>query len=137
MNRSDFLKLVRLRLADARILLKNSKHEGAYYLCGYAVECALKACIAKQTKRYQFPDKETVNKSYTHNPTKLVQIAGLKPALDAEIKRDRDFEANWSVVRDWSEESRYEWHSAKEARDLYSAITGRKHGIMQWLRKHW
>jgi len=34
--------------------------DGAYYLAGYAVECAIKACIAKGTRRYEFPDKRKV-----------------------------------------------------------------------------
>ncbi len=50
MNRSDFQRLTRLRLDEAKVLLANERYQGAYYLIGYAVECALKACIAKQTK---------------------------------------------------------------------------------------
>lgn len=33
-------------------------YDGAYYLSGYAVEWALKACIAKNVKRYDFPDRK-------------------------------------------------------------------------------
>jgi hypothetical protein len=42
MTRKDFQRLTRLRLNDARTLLKNGNNEGAYYLTGLAVECALK-----------------------------------------------------------------------------------------------
>jgi len=38
-------------------LLRLGLFDGAYYLAGYAVECALKACIAKGTQRFEFPDK--------------------------------------------------------------------------------
>ena len=55
MNRNDFQKISRLRVKEAKALLDNGYPAGAYYLMGYAVECALKACIAKQTKRYDFP----------------------------------------------------------------------------------
>jgi len=44
-----------MRLKDAEVLLQKGRNEAAYYLAGYAVECALKACIAKQTKRHEFP----------------------------------------------------------------------------------
>jgi HEPN domain-containing protein len=33
------------------VLLEAGLYAGAYYLAGYAVECALKACIAKKTAR--------------------------------------------------------------------------------------
>ncbi|HYP39716.1 MAG TPA: HEPN domain-containing protein [Chloroflexia bacterium] len=58
MNRDDFRKLAGLRITEAKVLLDNACYEAAYYLSGYAVECALKACIAKKTRRFDFPDKE-------------------------------------------------------------------------------
>ena len=111
MNRNDLRELALIRLREARVLLENGNYDGAYYLCGYVVECGLKACIAKQTRRYDFPDRGTVNASYTHNLAKLVKIAGLEPTFDRETRADRRFEVNWSTVKDWLEESRYEKHS--------------------------
>ncbi|MBA7490511.1 hypothetical protein ES702_01049 [subsurface metagenome] len=119
------------------MLLKNANHEGAYYLCGYVVECGLKACIAKRTRRYDFPDKNTVRESYTHNLTQLIKIAGLGLALDNEMRRDPDFEVNWSTVKDWLEASRYEKHSKKEAQNLYFAVANRKHGVLRWIKQYW
>ena len=66
MKRSDFQKLAEIRIAEAEILLKAKKYDGAYYLAGYAVECALKACVAKRTARYDYPDKDLANQCYTH-----------------------------------------------------------------------
>ena len=51
MNRYDLRKLAKIRLKEAQILLKNGNYDGAYYLSGYVVECGLKACIAKGTKK--------------------------------------------------------------------------------------
>src|SRR5712692_7302814 len=65
MNRNDLRRLARIRLKEARVLLKAACYDGAYYLCGYAVECGLKACIAKATRRSEFPDLEKVKASYT------------------------------------------------------------------------
>ena len=81
MNRKDFQNLALIRLKEAKVLLKNGRYEGAYYLCGYAVECGLKACIARKTKRHEFPDKNTVNASYTHILSDLVKIAQLSKSL--------------------------------------------------------
>lgn len=66
-NRKDLQSLARTRLAEAKILLDAGRSDGAYYLAGYAVECALKACIARGTQRHEFPDKKTVDASHTHN----------------------------------------------------------------------
>lgn len=137
MNRNDLINLSRIRLRESYVLLKKGYYEGAYYLCGYVVECGLKACIAKQTKQHSFPDKNTVNASYTHNLYNLVKTAGLEPVLDEEIKKDKDFGENWAIVKDWTEKSRYEKPDEKKARDLYSAVTNKKHGVLKWIRKHW
>ncbi len=137
MNRDDLKELSRIRLEEARVLLENGRYDGAYYLCGYAVECGLKACIAKQTKQYDFPDRRTVNDSYTHDLAKLVKTANLEPALDQGMGKDENFAANWAVVGEWSEESRYQKRSERDARILYSAITDTKHGVLPWIKQHW
>jgi HEPN domain-containing protein len=138
MNRRDLQDLARVRLAEARALLGNARFPGAYYLAGYAVECALKACISKQFGRHEFPDKKLVNDSYTHDLWKLIGVAGLRADFDATVAASPAFELNWAIVKDWSEEDRYNLSiSEAEARDLYSAITSRRTGVMSWLRNHW
>src|SRR3954464_13012587 len=111
MNRTDFKKLVELRVKEAKILLDNKCYEGAYYLAGYAVECALKACIAKKTKRYDFPPSEkTVREFYTHELEKLVRGADLAGALKSKEVSDVQFSLNWAVAKGWKEQARYEPH---------------------------
>jgi HEPN domain-containing protein len=95
-KRSDFQKLADIRIEEADVLFKAKKYDGAYYLAGYAVECALKACIAKKTGRYDYPDKQFASKCYTHNVEELVVLASLKPALDA----DADLQLRWAFVKD-------------------------------------
>lgn len=99
MNRKDLKVLAEIRLKEASTLMSKKHYDGAYYLCGYAVECALKSCIAKRTKVHDFPDKRIVNDSYTHNLNQLVRVAGLQPALDLEMRRDADFGVNWAIVK--------------------------------------
>lgn len=67
-----------VRLAETKSLLKGRHYDGAYYLAGYVVECGLKACIAKKTKRYDFPNKRIAIDSYTHDLNQLVRVAGLQ-----------------------------------------------------------
>ena len=137
MNRTDFQKLTTLRLREAKLLLENKYYEGAFYLAGYAVECALKACVAKKTKRYEFPPKNA-DKLYTHDLEALVKGADLGVALKAKESSDIQFKLNWAVVKDWKEQARYETEiDNKRTGDLYFAITDKKHEVLSWLKKYW
>jgi len=102
MNRQDLRKLAELRVRDAEVLLAGRRYAGAYYLCGYAVECALKACIAKRTKRAEFPDRKRVMDSYTHDFRELVRLANIQKELNTQLTSQR-FAQNWTLLRDWSE----------------------------------
>ena len=136
MNRLDLQNLALARLEEVEVLLNNHKYSGAYYLSGYVIECALKACIAKQTQEFDFPDKKTVTDSYTHDLEKLIKVA----KLDKELKSlldDPNFSLRWSMIKDWSEESRYQTHSQQKALDIYLAITDPTHGVLQWLQQHY
>lgn len=111
--------------------------DGAYYLAGYAVECALKACIAKETGRHDFRDKERVNASYSHKLQDLMRVANLESARLEEADRDPVFRKHWDIVRQWSESSRYERPGPEMAQLLVGAIDDRKHGLIAWIRQHW
>jgi hypothetical protein len=137
MNRDDLKDLAQIRLREANVLLEKECYEGAYYLCGYVIECGLKACIAKQTRQYDFPDKNTVNASYIHNLVNLIKTAGIEPNLITELKKDKIFESNWAIVKDWTEESRYKKTDKQKAKDMYSAVTNTKHGVLRWIKHHW
>lgn len=136
MNRTEFQSLSRTRLREARSLCRAGLYDGAYYLAGYAVECALKACIARRTRRHDFPDKKIVDASYTHNLTDLLRVAGLQPQLATSMQEDRALEVNWTVVKDWNVATRYERRARQQASDLIKAISG-QHGVLQWVRQHW
>lgn len=136
MNRGDLKNLALTRLKEVEVLLKNRQYSGAYYLSGYVIECALKACIAKQTHKFDFPDKKNVIDSYTHDLEKLVKVAKLDTQLKSALN-DPNFSSRWSVVKDWSEESRYQKYNRQKSLDIYSAITDPNHGVLQWLQQHW
>src|SRR5206468_7226037 len=108
-NRLELRQLAEDRIADAAILLAAGRWSGAYYLAGYALECGLKACIAKLTNQDDFPrDRKFVEECYTHSLERLLKAAGLKPALDADASTNPAFSANWGVAKDWQETSRYD-----------------------------
>jgi HEPN domain-containing protein len=136
-TRYDFRKLASVRLEEARVLLRNDKYQGCYYLSGYVVECGLKACIARLTKRYDFPDKGLFRDVYTRDLTQLLKMAKLEVARDTELKHDHDFELNWYAVKDWREHSRYESPGKQQAEGLFNAVANRKHGVLRWIKQHW
>ena len=137
-NRADFQDLARARLAESRILRKAKCYGGSFYLAGFAVECALKACIAKRTRRFDFPDRKTVDKSWKHAFKDLTEAAGLTVELESQEKSSAAFKRNWAVVKDWANDSCYNnMVDYKKARDMYQAVTARRTGVMQWLRRHW
>lgn len=129
--------MARIRLREARALVKLGMHDGAYYLADYCVECALKACIAKMTQRHDFPDKRRTDDSYTHSFEKLLKVAELEKARTEEAKQDAAFRDNWDLVQWWSEQSRYSRTSAEEARGLVEAVGDRNHGVLRWLKRYW
>jgi hypothetical protein len=98
MDRSNLQKLADARVADAQALLQAGRWAAAYYLLGYAIECGLKACAAKQFHEHEVPNKTIVNDFYTHRIDKLLNISGVKDALDKRVAADPQFWANWKIV---------------------------------------
>jgi len=103
MNKNELESLAAIRIKEAEILLTANCYHGAYYLAGYALECILKACIAKQVKEFDFPDKKLANDSYTHDLAKLLITAGLRQELGKQENQNEEFKLNWAVVNKWSE----------------------------------
>ncbi|MSQ53087.1 MAG: DNA-binding protein [Betaproteobacteria bacterium] len=138
MTRQELHDLSRLRVREARALLNARHHAGAYYLLGYSVECALKACIARKVRKFDFPDKKTVNDSYVHDLNQLLGVTGLRDSFLREAKASKALDINWTIVKDWSEQARYSTTiSEKQARDLYSAYLSRSNGVLRWIRPSW
>lgn len=138
MNRTVLQAISRERRREAAALLHSRLFPGAYYLVGYAVECALKACIAKQTNKHDFPNRRLATDCWTHDLEKLVQLAGIKQDLDRDMKTSPALQVNWAIVKDWSESDRYDITiTAAQARDLYSACTRRRNGLLPWIQSRW
>ena len=138
MDRVDLQILADARVADTHALPHGERWAAAYYLLGYAVECALKACAAKRFREHMVPDKSLVNDFYTHSLDKLLIISSLQAALESRTAADPLFEMNWDIVRDWSEASRYD-HSTTEsqAREMLAAVTSPSSGVLPWLKTQW
>jgi HEPN domain-containing protein len=137
MNRLQLHQLAEERVRDAEALLAAGQWSGSYYLAGYAVECGLKACIAKLTNEHDFPDKDRATRSYTHKIEDLVKVAGLAPQCDFDRKANLAFDINWLVAKDWEEKARYEIWTESEARKLFLAVSDATDGVLPWIKARW
>jgi HEPN domain-containing protein len=136
-NRSDLQELAEERARDAEALLIAGQWSGAYYLAGYAIECGLKACIAKLTRQHDYPDKDHAQKCYTHKIETLVEVAGLDLPRRVDAAANPALGGNWLVVKDWDEKARYRRWTEPQARKMVSAVTDRTNGVLPWIRVHW
>lgn len=136
-RRGDLQQLSHAKLEDALILAKAGRHSNAYYLAGYAVELALKACISRQFLAETIPDPDLARRVFDHDLGKLVTLAGLSSALKEKVATDRNFAANWSTVTEWKVESRYEVMDDHSCAVLLDAIQDRRSGVLTWLRQFW
>lgn len=130
-------QLAEERVRDAEALLEAGQWSGAYYLAGYAVECGLKACIAKLTNQDDYPDKDLAQRCYTHNIEVLVEVAGLVLQRKTDVTANAALGANWLIVKDWSEKARYQLWTEPQARKLFAAVTDINNGVLTWIRVHW
>lgn len=137
MFRKGFQRLARLRAREARILLRNDCIEGAYHFAGLSIECALKARIAKATRRYEFYDKQYAQKIFTHNLEELLKLADLEELFQADAKAQPSLVVKWNVLKSWDVESRYQ-RGGLHGRAMVEAIGNAGGlGLMTWIVQRW
>ena len=92
------------KLADAKALYAAERWDGAFYICGYAIEMALKYKICKTLDWDEYPVSgrgAEKHKSFkTHKFEDLLHYSGAE-------KQKNTFIAEWSVVMKWDSEIRY------------------------------
>jgi hypothetical protein len=139
LNRPTLQQLSDARVEDAQALLAASRWSGAYYLSGYALECALKSCVLAYIERTGiiFEDRKFAEKCWTHDIETLVTLSGLNAELGVAIGANARFGTNWLTAKDWSESARYRLSTQQEAEDLFAAITDKSDGVLPWIRNHW
>ena len=100
-------KISKARIRDAKILLRNKSYEGSLYVCGYAIELALKAVICSYLHLSGIPhtseEFSNIAKIKTHNLEELLKL--VPSHVSTKIKST--YLADWSVVLLWNPEMRY------------------------------
>lgn len=135
-TRKDFQRLAELRAKDATVLARSRNYQGAYYLAGFAVECALKACIAQKTRRHDFPaNRNYAGRVYSHDLSELLKLAGLDRQLDTDMGVNPKLAAHWSIIKQWRVGCRYEI-SGLEGKDMVASLNS-PDGVLAWIKLHW
>lgn len=121
----DLHRTAREYLRAAKLLRTRKSYDAAVYLCGYAVEIALKARICKTLKWTDgFPEKgpEFQRKANlkTHDLEALLQYTGIQARI---LSADATGHvADWSIVTKWNPEQRYNPRGTKTQSDADDMI---------------
>jgi HEPN domain-containing protein len=140
---TEFWDLAEVRLKDAEELLGIGRWACAYYVAGYAAECALKAFIVRDAERTGsvFEDKrlasQLLESFFIHDLEKLFKVANLEADFGIARGANRALDTYWQVVKGWKETSRYQQKGQPEAEALVQAINHDPDGVMKWLRDRW
>lgn len=139
MNRATLQQLSMERVADAQALLAASRWSAAYYLTGYAVECALKSCVLAYIEQSGiiFIEKKFLDECWTHDLKLLIGKANLTAIVGLAASANPRFNMNVEKVKAWKETSRYQVWNQMEAEDLFQAVNDPSDGVLTWLKIHW
>jgi hypothetical protein len=98
-------QLARARVDDAEALRTAGRHDGAIYICGYALEIALKARICRTLGWAGFPETRSEFNSYrsfrTHDLDVLLHLSGIEKLVKSSHL------THWSSAASWDPEARY------------------------------
>lgn len=95
--------LAKERLGDALALFDAKRYRGAFYLCGYAVETALKKKICTTLGWDEYPsggkDSNKYSSFKTHDLEVLLHLSGAEKRIAITEE--------WSIIMKWNVEIRY------------------------------
>lgn len=124
MLRVELLDLSRARIRDAELLFRKERYDSAAYLCGYAVEFALKARICKHLKWVGYPSTDAEFRGKrdlkVHDFDSLLEFTGIA----SKIRNKCSIE--WSAVAAWSPEFRYRPIGTSNSQDAKHLIKASK-----------
>jgi hypothetical protein len=139
LTRNNLKRLARLRLREAEHLHRRGLDDGCVYLCGYVVECALKARICKFLGLTNYPSEGEYGRIFkTHNFGILKLLAGLEGQIT--ITKNKALFDNWSTATTWDPEQRYAQVGSCDrhrAAEVLASIKDRPNGVLRWLSKRW
>ncbi|MBA3343340.1 MAG: HEPN domain-containing protein [Gemmatimonadaceae bacterium] len=101
---ADLDTISRARVDDAKILLAAKRFDGAVYMCGYAIEIALKARVCRTLGWNEFPMTQNEFKGLTNFKTHDLDLLLRLSGVEANIKQIHFLV--WNAVAVWNPEAR-------------------------------
>lgn len=102
----ELKKLSKGRIKESELLFSHRRYDTSAYLCGYAVEFALKYRICKCLRWKIFPKTNSefgeLKFLKTHDYETLLRLTGKVDLVKTSLM------AEWSVVAKWNPENRYQ-----------------------------
>ena len=93
---ADLIMIANERLIDAETLLNANRYDGAVYLCGYAIEIALKHKVCQTLNWAGFPATNKEFEKYkslrTHDLNVLLSFTGIEATVKA------NYYIEWSAM---------------------------------------
>lgn len=130
---AEFEALGTARLREAELLARAGHYAGAYYLLGYAAECALKALIARQFAASALPTPAEVKGLHTHRLDELLRRAGLEATARDRMRADAGFATAWSLALRWTSDARYGASTRQDYDELHFALIDPDVGVLTWI----
>jgi HEPN domain-containing protein len=101
-------EIARERIRDAEALFNAKRYDGSMYICGYAVEIALKARICRTLRWPDYPQtnrdwnqNKKFNQFKTHSLSFLLSFTGREDQIKSRHS------AEWDLIDVWDPNSRY------------------------------
>jgi HEPN domain-containing protein len=118
MKASELRQKARAQLTDAEVLLRSRRYDAAVYICGYAVEFALKARICRTLHWPEYLTVKGFESFKTHDLEVLLLLSGREGPVKSRAM------PHWSTVKSWKPEMRYGpigKVTRQDARDMISS----------------
>jgi len=138
LRRAELQGLALARLKDAEVLYDAARFDAAAYMCGYALEMALKARVCRCLGVDDYPEDKLKKAFKTHDLDDLLLLGGLSQALS--VATSPEVYANWSKAIKWRPEWRYRPIGSVDDADaltMLDALRIAPHGVLTWLQTHW
>jgi hypothetical protein len=126
LTRKELVAIIQARIDDADALHAAGRHDGAIYLCGYAVELALKRRICITLRWSGFPSTNNEFKNYQSLNTHTLDILLALSGYERRVKKNPATLAAWSDVGSWDPEARYRPVGSATAADAQRIINSAK-----------
>ncbi len=148
-NRDSFKQVARARIRTLNILMKEEDWEGAAYIMGHVLECALKALICRTLRLESYPTEKDQPKIaalfLNHEFQALLKISGMENVFSDRGPKaiwqnwsdfTIEFPGNWTLMRYEPNKAPRNWDDLK-VKGLYTNLMGKPNGIVTQIKRRW